>query len=663
MRRPLTHLLWVSIGAGLLALPALPIARWTKALDQGPVWESQIEAWTIGLLVVVVLAALAGRIVGRVPSLPDKLLRLPPVLWVILLSVGFTALSAYAMVDAFSRNPQLIDEMAQLLQARAFAAGRLAAPVPQPPEFFLIAQTFVTEAGWVSQYPPGETLLLAAGMRFHLEWLVNPVLGGVSVMLVFALGRGLYGKRTGLFAAFLFASSAWALFMSATYMNHVAALVFALAAWVLILTPRSLRRRHIVAAGLFLAAVALTRPLDAVVVAVPILLWFATGRRLISVGWLLLGAAPIGLVWGYINWRMYGSPLTLGYTALHGPDIGLGFHIDPWGRLYTPLVGLSNMASAIRRLHIYFYEWPVPALLPLALWAIFGRQRTRRSLVVAGGILAGPLLYFFYWHSGFYPGPRFYYIAAPFVVVGMAHGGRWVWKRASRMNRAVRIDTALLAAAAIVMVWGWVGLLPARWNAYRSQLAVLKRHPEQELARLGIQKALVIVPESWSSRIVTNLWGVGAPPGLVESVFRQADSCELYHFVERVKNGQFLPGELADSLAVFAVQSGVRPRPRADWPDPALRLRPGPIPSDCQMEMTRDLNGFTLFGHLAWRNRLGLDSDIVFARDLYQLNTRLFARYRGWPVWRFAPPQGDPNGQPVLTKVMDIAAPPAALEN
>ena len=81
------------------------------------------------------------------------------------------------------------------------------------------------------------------------------------------------------------------------------------------------------------------------------------------------------------------------------------------------------------------------------------------------------------------------------------------------------------------------------------------------------------------------------------------------------------------------------------------------------MEMRRDLNGFTLYGQLAWRNRPGLDSDIVFARDLYQSNTRLFARYRGWPVWRFAPPPGDPNAPPVLTKVIDFAAPPTTVEN
>ncbi|MFQ5703391.1 MAG: hypothetical protein ACE5HT_05140 [Gemmatimonadales bacterium] len=663
MRRTLARLLWIGIGFGLIVLPVLPIARWVGAPDQGPVWQPQVEAWSIGLIVVLVGGVIAGRLFEEIRLPRVDLPQIPPPLWAALLALGFTALSAYAVLDAFSRNPQLIDEIAQLLQARVFAAGRLAAPAPRPPEFFLIAQTLITEAGWVSQYPPGEVLLLAAGMVVHLEWLINPVLGGISVFLVFLLGRGLYGTRTGLVGAFLFASSSWTIFMSATYMNHVGSVAFALVAWVLVFASRTLRPKQVVMAGFFLACVAATRPLDAVAATVPIVVWFATSRRIHVALWLGLGALPVAFALGYVNWRVFGSALTIGYTALQGSETGLGFHIDPWGRFYSPLIGLGNMASAVRRLHIYFYEWPIPALLPLALWAILSRQSTRRSLIVATGIVAGPLLYFFYWHSGFYPGPRFYYIAAPFVALAMAHGCRWTWLRARTVRGPVTIRTALLGAATIVMFWGWVSLVPARWHTYRSQLAVLKRHPERELARLGVKRALVIVPESWSSRIVTELWGLGAPPALVERVFRHADSCELYRFARAVRGRQLSTAELASDLEKLVVRSGALPRPRPDWPDPALRLRPGPIAPDCQLEMKRDLNGFTLYGQLAWRNRVGLDSGIVFARDLYELNHELFARYSGWPVWRYAPPRESPNSMPVLTKIADSAEGSAAVVN
>jgi hypothetical protein len=67
--------------------------------------------------------------------------------------------------------------------------------------------------------------------------------------------------------------------------------------------------------------------------------------------------------------------------------------------------------------------------------------------------------------------------------------------------------------------------------------------------------------------------------------------------------------------------------------------------------MNRDLQGFTLFGHLAWRNAVGLETGVVFARDLHDRNGELLARYEGWEVWRYAPLPDDPNSVPVLTRL------------
>src|SRR3970040_549501 len=150
---------------------------------------------------------------------------------------------------------------------------------------------------------------------------------------------------------------------------------------------------------------------------------------------MLAGCLPLMLAWGYVNWRPDGSPLALGYSAAYGGQFRLGFGTDPWGQPYTPLVALSNVAVAIRRLHLYLYEWPIPALLPLALWGVLGRQRSVRDLIVGVGVVAAPLLYFFYWHSGFYLGPRFFYVAVPWLVLGTARAWVWAWVRARRWRR------------------------------------------------------------------------------------------------------------------------------------------------------------------------------------------------------------------------------------
>ncbi len=648
-------ILWRVIGLSVILFSILPIAGWVGAPDSGPIWRLNMSAWFIGCFVVAVVGFLAGRLGGRVrleaPRIPDPVYKLAPSV----LAVVLAGLSALAMQDAFAGNPHLIDEMAQLFQGKVFASGRLAAPVPSPPDFFLITQTFVVNDSWVSQYPPGQALLFALGFNLHAAWLVNPLLGGVGVLLVFSTASGLYDRNTGLVAALLWAGSSWVLFMSATYMNHVGATTFALAAWALIWSPKDLKRWHLVGAGFFLAATAATRPLDAVAASLPIGVWLLTRRRMTAIGWVAVGTVPVMAAWGFMNWKLFGNPATIGYSALHGSELSLGFHTDPWGREYTPLVALSNMAVAVRRLSIHLFEWPIPALLPVAAWGLLASKKRQGDLVLALGVMAGPALYFFYWHSGFYPGPRFYYISAPFLVLATARAWTWAWGHLGGSKRfGLRWDVSLTAMAVVVLLWGWVSLSPGRWDFYKSQLVSLKLHPERQLEEQGVSKALVLVPESWGSRIIISLWGLGASPPLVERAYNRIDACDLHTFVQQARQSGIVGPVLSDSLRDFLAASDLQANALRDWPDPSLRLRQrATMPESCRIELERDLQGFTVYGHLGWRNRVGLDSGLVFARDLYERNTELLALYDGWQVWRYAPPRDDPGGTPVLTLIRD----------
>jgi len=652
--RTAARALWWVAGAALVLLPLLPVPRWVRARDPGPDWGVHLEAWAIGFVVVVVLAVLAGRMAAQVrvpeprwPSWGDKALALGG-------GVLLAAAAAWTSWFAFSGNPHLVDEMAQLFQARIFAAGRLAAPAPESPEFFLFMHTWITPAGWVAQFPPGQSVVLALGMLARAEWLVNPLLGGASVPLIYLVALGLYDRGTARLTAFLWATCAWVLFMSATYMNHVLSVTLLLGTWACVWAPGAVSRWRWVLAGLLLAGAAATRPLDAVAGAVPVLVYLAQRRAWRPALWLALGGLPVMALLGHLNWLLYGAPWKLGYTVLYGAEHSLGFHPDVWGDEYTPLVGLSNVVAAVRRLHIYLFEWAIPALLPLGVWALLSHHTEDGDLTVALALLAGPLLYFFYWHSGFYPGPRFYYVAAPALVLGTARAVLWAWQAARCRNRElVRWDAAVAAALVVLLLWGWVGGVPARFRAYRTGLASLKLHPERELAAAGVTRALVLVPESWGARIVTRLWTLGVNPGLAERAYRSLDACDLHQFGEAARTSGMPASAVTDSLQrMYAAV--VEPAPLvAGWPDPTLRLRPGRVlPPECLREMQRDQQGVALYSSLGWRNPIGLADGVVFARDRFDENPVLLEQYPGWDVLRWGPPYGDPEAPPVLARVI-----------
>jgi hypothetical protein len=640
--------LWIAIGLALVVLPVLPIPSWVGAPDTGPAaWNPALAAWGVGAAILVAGGSLIGW-VARSAGAPVRPPRIPTRVFLATLAVWTAAAGAWVAGAAFAHNPHLIDEVAQLFQARVFAAGRLVAPTPEPAEFFVFNLSALSPAGWVTQFPPGHSVLLAVGLLAGVEWLVNPLLSAAAVLLVYRLGSLLYGPKTGRIAAFLWASCSWVVFMSGSYMNHVSAVFWALLAWVAVLDGGAQHavplRRHVIA-GVALGILAATRPLDAVAAAIPVAGWMMARRRWSVILPLAAGAAlPLALL-GIYNARLFGSPFTFGYTALYGPAIGPGFHTDPYGEPFTPLVALSNLAAGLRRLHLYFNEWPIPALLPVGIWALVKGPAARWSdLVLALGVAAAPALYFFYWHSGFFPGPRYYFLAVPFLVIAMARAWRWLLAAARRRGALgpVSLRPALIGVATTILVWSWGWLVPLRLQAYAASLPAMKLHPERELAAAGVTRALVLVPESWGSRVIAGWWALGANAGLVERSYRSADLCDLSLLLGRARSEAATRAEadrVLDSL-VTATDAPVALVPGAA--DPTTRLRPGSLATarrECADELARDGDGFASYGPFAWRNAPTLDRGIVFARDLHHRDSSLAGpRYAGWPVWRLGPP-------------------------
>lgn len=188
--------------------------------------------------------------------------------------------------NVFERLPHLEDEVAYLFQARIFARGDIVIESPQPRRAFW--QPFVldyTPSGSdtslrFGKYTPGWPLLLSIGVNLGQMWVMNAFFAGLTVALVYRFGREVFNRDVGLIAAGLTAFSPAALLLNATLMGHTAALffttLFVFAYWRM--ERQTFSMRWGIVAGIALGIVIISRPLTAVGVALPFILW--SGSRL-----------------------------------------------------------------------------------------------------------------------------------------------------------------------------------------------------------------------------------------------------------------------------------------------------------------------------------------------------------------------------------------------
>lgn len=186
-------------------------------------------------------------------------------------------MSALISRTVFERLPHLEDEIAYLFQAKVFASGNIVADIPEPRGAYW--QPFVIDYGETGnrfgKYTPGWPLLLSFGVLIGQWWLMNALFSALTVAVIYRLGREVYSADVGVIAAILAAFSPMALLLNGSLMGHTSALfyavTFAYAYW------RIMQGRHTlrwgILAGVMLGLLVMTRPLTAIAVVAPFVLW------------------------------------------------------------------------------------------------------------------------------------------------------------------------------------------------------------------------------------------------------------------------------------------------------------------------------------------------------------------------------------------------------
>ena len=355
--------------------------------------------------------------------------------------------AAWTSSSVFERLPHTEDESAFLFQAQTIASGRLVADAPESPKSFSIPFIIVRDGMWFGKYPPGYPAVLAAGVLAGQPWLVNATFAALCVLLIYLLARRLYGFPTAILTAALLSASPFFLLQAGSLLSHVVSLFWTLL--FLLLYPLARSRQGWLlplAAGAALGMLFITRPLTAVGVALPFVLWTLVSiarERRINRAYLLMLVAVLPFIGGYLAYNDYttGSPFRTAYELWwpfdhigFGPEVGINGH-DLNDGIRNTRINSNSLAS-------YLFGWPGRSSLVSALAVViaslgtvglraFQRLRgTLRSpmgstlslegwdLMLAGVVLGVMLVHVFYWTPGQMYGPRYYMEAVgPLVIL------------------------------------------------------------------------------------------------------------------------------------------------------------------------------------------------------------------------------------------------------
>jgi hypothetical protein len=356
-----------------------------------------------------------------------------------------TGIAALLSFFVYQRHPHVPDEVLYLFQSRCFTNGIASVPAPAVPEAFSFYMVPYASERWYSIFPPGWPAVLALGVLCGVPWVVNPVLAGINMLLVYVLLGEIYGRRTARVALILLATSPWHVYMAMNFMSHTLTLTCMMIAWISVWRARtSGKTLWGWVGGGGIGMLSLVRPLDGLIVA-GILGLSAMGLdgkriKIASMAGLILGAAIVGSLALPYNKILTGDPMKSPLEAYYeeyfgpkanalgfGPERGLGWAIDPFPG-HSPLDALVNANLNTFAVNIELFGWSTGSLFIIILF-LFSGQIRRNDWLMFIAILGVLGVYSLYWFAG---GPDFgarywYLILIPLVAV-TALGIQWLEK-------------------------------------------------------------------------------------------------------------------------------------------------------------------------------------------------------------------------------------------
>lgn len=338
--------------------------------------------------------------------------------------------------------PHIYDASAYLFGAKTFAEGRLFAPVPAAVDRFPGPFMITHDGAWFMQYEPGAPLTLAVGVALGVPWLVEPLMGTLTLLGIGLIARRLYDRRVATLAVLLGVISPFYSYLAASYLSHTIALFYLVwGLWALLCCLQGGSRWLLPLTGLLWVMAALTRDTSVIfaVVAAGGALWLAwRGRwaglptrgprspdwlRWLPPGLALLCMGLLGaLVYLSYNAALTGAALTTPRFLFYpGDRYGFGQGVGFYGQ-HTLAAGFITVDELLTSLAIDLYGWPFYLTLAFLLVPFLARRARAADLVMLLGASAMTFAFIGFYYHGIYLGPRYLFEALPFFLILTARG-------------------------------------------------------------------------------------------------------------------------------------------------------------------------------------------------------------------------------------------------
>jgi hypothetical protein len=352
-----------AVGAALLL--AVGVVAWlalnlevTRTLQWGIAIPAVIGLCAMALLSGAPARQFVGKRLERLRN-PDAKTRAMTAILIGVLSGAYLALTAY--VHARDLFPRIHDEFSYLLGAQMLARGRLWMSQHPLADFFESFHILVKPV-YASIYFPGTALLHVPGVWLGLPtWVTPVVIAGAIVGMTYRVVAELLDGVAGILACLLLVGDgSFRVFSTVVMAQLPAALLGLLMIWAWLRWRRERSHTWAAAFGFIAGWAAITRPVDALVYAIPIAVAMAWDLRkqraktwLTTAGVVVAASIPLFALQIAFDVGVTGRPFQTPYVAYleqNQPGSAFGSRVD------SSHASATRPASALPQKQIYYQE-------------------------------------------------------------------------------------------------------------------------------------------------------------------------------------------------------------------------------------------------------------------------------------------------------------------